>query len=149
MCMLTPLRAEERGSVFAVARAHVNGPDQPATILSRLFDWRPGDSRLGRESGWERVACLEIGRTAGNQLRFNPNGSYRVVKLRAPSMDVEIRRLTPEFIEGSLQDLSIGSLLCGCESRPMNVVGRDLKGIALEYDARARARGKVEVWACP
>ena len=117
-------------------------------ILNRLFGCRRGEWISVLEDRWERIANLQIGGRRGQVLDFKPNGTYRSVKLRAPSADVQIRRLTLRFVNGSLQDLSIGTVYRGCESRPIGTVARDLSGIALEYEPRAGAQGRVEVWAC-
>ena len=54
------------------------------------------------------------------------------MKVSAMSVDVQVRRLAVEFSDGSLQDLSIGCLLRGLESRPIGVGQSEAKGILLE-----------------
>jgi hypothetical protein len=83
----------------------------------------------------------------GLGLKWTADGKYRFLKLRAKSVDVQVRRLAVEFSDGSLQDLSIGFLLSGSESLPIRIGQSEAKGILLEYRAAVGTRGEVEVWA--
>jgi len=122
--------------------------DSTMPLWRRIFAWIPWRSSAASDDGWERLASFAIGRRTGEQhVTVQPATGYRLLKLRAPSTDLDVRRLVLEFSDGNLQDLSIGTLLRGTESRPASVAGRDLAAIVLEYRDRAGIRGKVEVWA--
>jgi hypothetical protein len=145
MYTLLSARAEERGFIPGLVQVRAATDSAPKeSILIRLFRWPWRESNRCRDAVWQRVATLRIGR--GEQtVRLNAHGGCRFIKVRATSVDVHVRRLTLEFSDGSLQDLSIGCLVRGCESRPMSISGRELKGVAMEYKA-AGTRGQVEVW---
>jgi len=149
MYTLTAARAQQSAFATGIAHARAIVPIQPRpSTLKRLFAWPWGYSLCSPESDWQRVASLAVGGGAGpHALTLHSDAGYRFVKLRATSLDVDVRRFTLEFGDGSLQDLSIGRLLRGCESRPMNFTGREWKGILVEYRLRAGERGKIEVWA--
>jgi hypothetical protein len=142
-------RSEERALVPGVAWARASEPiRRKQSTLPRLFAWPWRQSARSWDIGWKRVAKLHIGRAgAGLGLNWTADRNYRFIKLRATSLDVQVRRLAVEFSDGSLQDLSIGSLLRGSESRPIRVGQSEAKGILLEYRAAAGARGEVEIWA--
>jgi len=98
--------------------------------------------------GWRRVGSLAIGGAPEPQiLTLNSDDAYRFVKLRATLTDVYIPHFTLEFGGGSLQGFSVGCLLRVRESRPVDLAGREWKGILLEYLVRAGERGEIEVWA--
>jgi hypothetical protein len=142
-------RSDERALVPGVAWARACEPIRGnRSVLRHLFPWPWPHSARSWEFAWKRVARLQIGRaSAGLGLNWTADRNYRFIKLRAISVDVQVRRLAVEFSDSSLQDLSIGFLLRGSESRPIGVGQNEAKGILLEYRAAAGARGEVEVWA--
>jgi|SRR4051794_19004980 hypothetical protein len=99
--------------------------------------------------GWQRIAQVRVERASGrNEIKVEPACDFSLLKLRSLSVDMEVSRWTVEFENGSLQDLSVGWLMKGTECRPMQVAGRRLKGMAVEYAAGARARaGMLDVFA--
>jgi hypothetical protein len=143
------VRSEECASVPGVAWARAPEPfRQKQSIVRRLLAWRWGQSARCRDFAWKRVASLQIGQAVtGSGLNWTADRNYRFIKLRALSVDVQVRRLAVEFSNGSLQDLSIGMLLRGSESLPIRVGQSEAKGILMEYRAGPGARGEVEVWA--
>jgi hypothetical protein len=148
MYTLSAAAAEERAFAPLVAQVGVPGEVRPRqSILSRLAGWCR--SKLPRRSGpvWRRLASLPLGSAASGQSPLDAPCAYRFLKLRATSVDVQIRRLMLDFVDGSIQDLSIGWLLRGCESPPICIARRELKGIIVEYHTAARVRTRVEVWA--
>src|SRR5437764_7341461 len=112
MDTLPLVRSEERAFVPGVAWARASKRIcRKQSILRRLFAWRWRQSPRCRDFAWKRVARLQIGRAgAGLRLNWTADGNYRFIKLRAMSVDVQVRRLAVEFSDGSLQDLSIGWL---------------------------------------
>jgi hypothetical protein len=139
-------RVDESACVPGVAWARAGNPVRTKqSLATRLRDWVRGDSTRCLDS-WRRVATLEIG-GASATLDCRTGDSYHFIKVTAVSVEVDVRRLTLEFRDGSLHDLSIGWLLRGTESRPMSIGGRELKGVVMEYKVRPGKRGAVEIWA--
>jgi hypothetical protein len=147
----TATRMEETACATGVAhaRAVVVVPSN-LSIVRRLFASTWSESSNSRKSDWLRVGSLAVGGDPEPQiLRLNSDGVYRLVKLRATLVDVYIPHFTLEFGGGSLQNFSVGRLLRGCESRPVDLAGREWEGISVEYLVRAGERGNIEVWAKP
>src|SRR4051812_1370195 len=149
MYTLPLMRSEERAFVPGRAWARASEPIRgKQSMLRRLFAPRWPPSARSGDFAWKRVATLPIGRAgAGLGLNWTADRNYRFIKLRPMSVDVHVRRLAVEFSDGSLQDLSIGFLLRGSESRPISVGRNEEKGILLDYRAPAGSRGEVQVWA--
>ena len=132
-----------------VAEAHAPRQIRPKqSVLCRLFAWAWPESMGCRDLVWQRVARLQISGSPGVKVvNLNARGCYRFVRLKPVSVDVRVLRLTLEFSDDSLQDLSMGSLLQGSESRPMSIECGQLRGIVMQYEVRTGAHGRVEVWA--
>lgn len=103
----------------------------------------------GVPAGWNRIAHLAIAGDSGRwRINLDLNAGLRYVKLKSPLVDILVYRWTLEFEDGRIQDLSVGRLLAGTESRPMAIAGRRLKGMAVEYSlASGVRRGRLESWA--
>jgi len=120
---------------------------KPAPSLTRLRAWFGGSEVASPE--WERIATLMLDRgIVGCQLELPPGTRWQRVKLRSPAKDVEVRRWTLLLHDGSIQDLSVGCLLQGTETRPILIAGRTVLAMTLDCQTRECARAvRVEVWA--
>ena len=110
-----------------------------------------GGGPITNGSGWERIAEIEVEGAAGRRvIRVSSEVRYRYIKLRARQGDVEVFRWTLQFTDESSQELTIGCLFEGSESRTILIGDRRLLEMAVEYDApRGAKRGVLEVWAQP
>ena len=122
------------------------GVTRTRSILSKLLVWLSGPGSLCTD--WQRIATVTAEQGRGKCHLSMPRMKLRVVKLKSPAMDVQVRRWTLDFDDGSIQDLSIGCLLRGTESRSIVVAGRALKGMIVECKANECVRAaRLEVWA--
>ncbi|HXK04606.1 MAG TPA: hypothetical protein VMS37_19545 [Verrucomicrobiae bacterium] len=108
-----------------------------------------GLSYVGAPADWNRIAHVAVAPPKGRlRVDLDIGNGLCFVKLKSPLVDIRVFRWTLEFADGSIQDLSVGCLLAGTESRPMPVAGRRLKGMVVDYEmARGSRRGRLESWA--
>ena len=113
------------------------------------LSWRRGGPSFAADGRWHRIAVLTIKGSAGtNEVKMSRDNRFRSIKLRSRKVGVEVYRWILEFDDGTTQDLPGKCLFDGCESRPLMVNGRRLKGMVLEYDTlNAPRRGQLEIWA--
>ncbi len=146
MYTLSAAPAEDRVFAPVVARVGASSEVRPKqSVLRGFFAWAWRESR---RPAWQRLASLPIGRTASGQQRgWNEPQSYRFIKLRAAAADVQVRRLTLELGDGSIQDLSIGCLLGRLQIAAHEDRRERVEGHLAEYQSAGRVRGGIEVWA--
>ena len=120
-----------------------------------MKDWMLRLFRMDRHHGtvpeeWQRIARVNVAHASGrNEIKLEQACDFTMLKLRSLFIDMRLNRWTVEFEDGASQNLPVGWLIEGTECRPMQVTGRRLKGMTVEYvtDARARA-GRLDVFAC-
>ena len=89
--------------------------------------------RIAAVAEWQKIAGLEvIGDSGLNQVSIKPGRKYRNIKLRSPATDLDVRRWSLEFQDGTILDLPVNGLLKGTESKPMDIGGRRMKSVVVQ-----------------